>query len=161
MFRRAPRVHRSLAGPPRRDHLPDIIPSTASIQNVNLGDQVSFTVPFRADDGGELMQAVFVEDFNPNNSVTAFAQRNVASTKVPFADQVGQAARVVQLPWTAGPVGCLHTVTMVLSRTSNFTYFVVPQTADESSTARVTWFFNILEQGISCPVTVDDAGVSP
>jgi hypothetical protein len=123
-----------------------VVPPTTGVTTVTAGvDTLTFTVPFRADDGGEEMLAYFVEDIPTTTDPGAVLAQpvHIPPDPRPFSEQ----KRSVVWPWAvpkldskSDPTGC-HTVTMILSLKSNFTGLY--GTTDELATARVTWFLDI------------------
>jgi hypothetical protein len=143
--------------PPPQYSAPDLVPPviitaqvdppTSTVTNIPAAaTEFPFTVPFRADDGGQDLEVYFVRDLDLNDVASSINLANftLPADSRPFADQLDPPRPPVS--WTWGireprPTGC-HTVTMVLSRRNNYRSFYL--TKDETAAAQVTWFLNIL-----------------
>jgi hypothetical protein len=99
-----------------------------------------FTVPFRCEDQGNRLEAIFLRDHNLNER--DFSKLidivPVPPSGLPFEEQIG---RAVSYRWTFvgdRPSGC-HSVTMVLTYEDNTTAVFTIQ--DDSLVAIETWWF--------------------
>jgi hypothetical protein len=132
--------------------VPNVDPPTTTVKTVNLAEQLPFEVPFHADDGGEEMWAYFVEDI-PSGDADPRALLSNAVRDPPNSAPFDEQKRSISWVWTvAAPTGC-HTVTMILSRKSNFGTGLY-QTTDELQTARVSWFLDIRDPSAATPSAV-------
>jgi hypothetical protein len=143
--------------PPPQYSAPDLMPPviigaqvdppTATVTNIPAAAQeFPFTVPFRADDGGQEIVAWFVRDLDLNDVAKSIILTTVypPGDPRPFAEQLTPPRSAVAWTWKLPeprPTGC-HTVTMILSRINNYRSLYL--TKDETAAAQVTWFLNIL-----------------
>ncbi|HEX3594647.1 MAG TPA: hypothetical protein VHU80_06085 [Polyangiaceae bacterium] len=108
-------------------------PST-TILNIYSAPIIEFDVPFRADDVGLTLQALFVldQEIGPAQGIS---RQDVDPDSRPFAEQ----DRVVTYPWTweGTPTGC-HTMTAIITESDNISQFF--QLKDVKKQANVTWF---------------------
>jgi len=120
----------SQIAPPTRDVV--VVPAAAS--------QVDFLVPFRSDDSGEDLTALFVLDMARQVTFPFILDAvPVLADPRPFAAQ--DPARVVTYlyTWTERPVG-RHRVTLILTHESNFSTRYEVQ--DALDAAEVTWILD-------------------
>jgi hypothetical protein len=131
-----------------------VVPTTTAVTTIRATvSLVQFTIPFRSDDEGQQLRALFIRDFDPTKDpAQAAVVQDILSDadSRPFAQQLtnGLPDRSITFPWQlpsdTRPVGC-HTLTMLLSHKNNFqTYYL---TSDDLDVAQVTWFFDFLQAG--------------
>jgi hypothetical protein len=126
-------------------------PLTSLYVSVSQGStsSITFDVPFRADDFGVKLQALFIRDIASDANREPIAEPDVPADPRPFADQMG---RSVSATWSWNKdgqgrlVGC-HTMTAIISDTDNI-HFLDTDKPDKE--ARVTWFLS-LQQGDETP----------
>jgi hypothetical protein len=144
-----------------------IVPKTTTIVQTNF-PTVSFIVPFRADDAGQALYALFVPDMPAGPISTSKAHGGpVVADPRPFAEQTGRSVTFPDPGWTwqADQVspGC-HTMTMILSRLNNLDFTTkigVVTIKDDLATAQITWLL-ALGPSAKCGTWPDPgAGSSP
>ncbi|HEX4337590.1 MAG TPA: hypothetical protein VH062_16870 [Polyangiaceae bacterium] len=118
-----------------------VVPSTSSLV-VSSGTVIEFTAPFRADDIGERLLAVFVLDQGLGNPV-GIRSLDVESDTRPFAEQ--KRTVTYDWPWNNGTLSGCHTMTLIISDQSNIDNFIQPIKAELA--ASVTWFLLLQPSG--------------
>lgn len=131
----------------------DVQPPTNSLNRPSL-NKVPFTVPFRADDGGEGLLAYFVRDIPSGkpgftNVIDNPAVRINADPR-PFAEQTKRSFEF-DWNWGSADAGC-HTITLILSHESNFNLRNGEvDVIDPTKAARTTWFFELYDSTTTVP----------
>lgn len=118
--------------------------------------QIPFTVPFRCDDAGERLKAFVVKDIpqqiavTPSSCVTCVSldEPEISPDPRPFADQTDRRLTFT-LDTATSQLSSCHTVTLILSRQSNF--IKGWQMADPSDGAQVTWVIEVQQSDGAWP----------
>jgi hypothetical protein len=120
---------------------------------------INFDIPFRSEDVGTPLQAIFVLDFEATATSEdldkVYTPRvDVDSSDVPFEEQTD---RSVVFPWSyenKRPAPGCHSLTMILNYVDNFAGFYTPD--DDSLATLETWWFYFVPLGsdevvVECP----------
>jgi hypothetical protein len=115
-----------------------VVPPPTSLF-VTTDSPIQFTIPFRADDAVQQLEAAFVLDIGTSNSSLQDPVADVPqdALKRPFAEQ--EKDRKLDYTWDWNPkkvAGC-HTMTVIITDPSNIRGAV---TRDDLQVARLTWF---------------------
>jgi hypothetical protein len=123
----------------------EAVPSLASINLVDPQDlTINFNVPFRSEDAGQPLQALFIRDFVPTereNNAKIIVGLDIEPSLEPFQDQTG---RVVAYEWNVQDPrpdpGC-HSVTLIFTYDDNIASNRFYTPLDDALVATETWWF--------------------